>query len=145
MPRIIFSGTERLRMNAILKELDPATHEFTSRFANVLSSEDWNFVQNYARAEMRGALEMGLLARSVAEVARQRGIGSEQGVSSFLDSTPWMRNFGVSDDADERFKMIADLESPLFVAVDALLQLAQDRMFNTLDEEYARLLDASTG
>lgn len=142
MPRLIYTGADKLRVDAIVAELDPAGHDLTRPFREALSSEDWLFVVDYARTEIRAALEVGMLARTVAESARLRGSSNEQGIRTFLDSISWMRNFGVSDAADERFKEIADVDSPLFVAVDALLQLAQDRMFNTLDEEYVRLLEA---
>lgn len=143
MAKMILSGPERLRIAAILRELDPDSHELLAPFKENLSAADWNFVVEYARAEMRGALEMGLLARGLADTARMRGMANADGISSFLESTSWMRNFGMSDESDEHFKRLADVDTPMFVAVDALLQMAQDRMFNTLDEEYARLLDAS--
>lgn len=145
MPKVVYSGAERLRMNAILDELDPATSELTTPFQDVLSEDDWNFVVTYARNEMRAALEIGMLTRAVAEAARDRAASNEEGVAAFFEAVSCMRNFGVSDRTDERFRNIADVDSPLFIAVDALLQMAQDRLFNTLDEEYVRLLREQLG
>jgi hypothetical protein len=142
MPKVIYTGADRVRIEAILKELDPQINPLTLPFKAMLDEDDWRFVVDYARAEIRAALEIGLLARGMADAARRRGVANDDGVAAFMDSASWMRNFGVSDGADERFKRLADVESPLFFAVDSLLQLAQDRLFNTLDEEYLRLLDS---
>jgi hypothetical protein len=143
MARVLISAGERGRIVAILRELDPETHDLTARFQEQLDPEDWAFVCDYTRAEIKGALEIGLMARAVAEAARRRGVSNEEGIGNFLDSIAWMRNFGVSDPHDERFKELCGIDTPLFLAVDALLQMAQDRMFGTLDEEYARLLESS--
>jgi hypothetical protein len=143
MARIVLTPAEKAKILAVVRELDPATHELTTPFKVLLSDSEWHFVVTYARNEIKGALEIGLLARAMAEAVRKRGSANEQGIATFLESTAWMRNFGVSDDDDERFKDLCGVDSPLFLAVDALLQLAQDRMFDTIDEEYLRLLESS--
>jgi hypothetical protein len=143
MARIVLSAAEKAKITSIVRELDPATHGLTAPFKTVVSESEWYFIVNYARSEMRGALQVGVLARAMAEAVRRLGAANDQGIASFLDSTAWMRNFGISDEDDERFKDLCGVDSPLFLAVDALLQMAQDRMFGTLDEEYARLVESS--
>ncbi|MGH2694180.1 MAG: hypothetical protein ACRDJJ_05120, partial [Actinomycetota bacterium] len=113
MARIVLTPAEKAKILGIVRELDPVTHELTAPFKTVLSETEWHFVVNYARAEIRGALEIGLLARAIAETVRKRGSANEQGIAAFLESTAWMRNFGVSDEDDERFKDLCGIDSPL--------------------------------
>ena len=143
MPRIAFTGEEHARINHVLRELDPATHELTAHWSDLLNGEDWAFLQDYVRTEMRATLEMGMLARSIAAVVNERRLADTTAVDHFLRSTTWSRNFGLTDDAEERLMSILGqaLDSPLFLAIEALMQMAEDRMFDTLDSEYRSLLE----
>ena len=143
MPRISFTGEEHARINHVLRELDPATHDLTAHWRNLLSGEDWAFLQDYVRTEMRATLEMGMLARSIAAVVDERRLADKAAVDHFMRSTPWSRNFGLTDEAEERLMSILGqaLDSPLFLAIEALMQMAEDRMFDTLDIEYRSLLE----
>lgn len=145
MPKIVFTAPERARVSNILKELDPATHELTAPWSERLDPKDWQFVVDYATFEMRAALELGLLARSAVDTARQRGMANAEGASVVLSSISWLRNFGVIDARDERFASIAGAgtDAPLFLAVEALIEIAKDRLFQTFDEEYRLLLETS--
>lgn len=142
MPQIEFTDKERKLIDAVLAELDPVSHELTRDFRNVLDGDDWRFLVRYARREMRACLELGLLARSMADTARLRNLSNEQGAVAFLRSVSWLRNFGMTDPDDERFLSLAGEgpEAPLFLAVDALIEIAKDRIFDTVGDEYRQLL-----
>jgi hypothetical protein len=144
VPEIRFTKAERAEVDLVMTELDPETHEFLFDFSLVCPEEDWQFLVGYARREMRAALELGLLARATSQVATELGATDDAGARAYLGSIAWLRNFGRADDADERFLELCGepgTDSPLFVAVESLLELAQDRMFGTIDEEYRALLE----
>jgi hypothetical protein len=142
VPQIEFTETERTLIDAVLVELDPSTHELTRDFKDDLSEDDWRFLVRYARREMRACLELGLLARSAADTARLRNLSNDEGAFAFLRSVSWLRNFGITDPEDERFLGLAGEgpEAPMFLAVDALIEIAKDRIFDTVGDEYRQLL-----
>jgi hypothetical protein len=142
VPQIEFTQTERTLIDAVLVELDPSTHELTRDFKDDLSEDDWRFLVRYARREMRACLELGLLARSAADTARLRNLSNDEGAFAFLRSVSWLRNFGITDPEDERFLGLAGEgpEAPMFLAVDALIEIAKDRIFDTVGDEYRQLL-----
>lgn len=148
--QIVFSSDERERIAAILEELDPAEHELTRRYADRMSEQEWKWVTDYLRHELRALLEIGVMLRAVAHTARTRGHADRAAVKRLLRDNR-TRNFGLPDDADAYFNDICMLCEPaslddgepgLWKAGDALLELAGDRMFDTLGEEYAELLDS---
>jgi hypothetical protein len=142
VPQIEFTETERTLIDAVLVELDPSTHELTRDFKDDLSGDDWRFLVRYARREMRACLELGLLARSAADTARLRNLSNDEGAFAFLRSVSWLRNFGITDPEDERFLGLAGEgpEAPMFLAVDALIEIAKDRIFDTVGDEYRQLI-----
>lgn len=142
MPQIEFTEAERTLVDAVLAELDPSSHELTRDFRNILAEEDWRFLVRYARREMRACLELGLLARSMADTARLRDLSNGDGAFAFLRSISWLRNFGMTDPDDERFLALAGEgpQAPIFLAVDALIEIAKDRIFDTVGDEYRQLL-----
>lgn len=142
MPQIEFTEAERTLVDAVLAELDPSSHELTRDFRNILAEEDWRFLVRYARREMRACLELGLLGRSLADTARLRDLSNGDGASTFLRSISWLRNFGMTDPDDERFLALAGEgpQAPIFLAVDALIEIAKDRTFDTVGDEYRQLL-----
>ena len=148
MPKISFTPDEMAKIQAILEELDPATHDLTAHYSAVMSAEDWNFVRAYIRKELISFLLLSTMARSVAELASERGLADPDGVRDFLSSRTWTRNFGVADEADDSFLRIAALtgrpsaEASYELAADAdtLLEIAEERLLGTLDDEYAELI-----
>jgi hypothetical protein len=148
VPKISFTPEEMAKIQSILEELDPATHDLTAHYASVMSAEDWNFVRAYIRKELISFLLLSTMARSIAEVASERGLADEEGVRDFLASRTWTRNFGVADEADDSFLRIAaltgrpspDANYELAADADTLLEIAEERLLGTLDDEYAELV-----
>ena len=148
MPKLTFTPKEMAKIQAILEELDPATHDLTAHYASIMSADDWNFVRAYIRKELVSFLLLSTMARSLADVASERGLADADGVRDFLASRTWTRNFGVADEADESFLRIAaetgrpnpDSNYELAADADTLLEIAEERMIGTLDDEYAELV-----
>jgi hypothetical protein len=148
--QIVFSPEERARVESILEEFDPAEHELTRRFADRMSEQEWKWVTRYLRRELRALLEIGVMLRAVTALAHERGHADRTAVRRLLRDNR-TRNFGLPDDADAYFNDLCMMCEPtsidqgdpsLWRAGDALLELAADRMFDTLGEEYAELLDS---
>lgn len=148
--QIVFSHEERERIAAILAELDPAEHELTRRYADRMSEQEWKWVTQYLRHELRALLEIGVMLRAVAHTARERGHADLAAVKRLLRDNR-TRNFGLPDEADAYFNDLCMMCEPaaleqaepgLWKAADALLELAGDRMFDTLSEEYVELLNS---
>lgn len=144
-------------MAAILTELDPAGHELTSHFTSVLAEDDWDFAVGIMRAELRTVLEMGLAARAVATLGRSEEMADEAGIEHLLGDCGelWeIGNFGTpfEDGRAERWTDICSSTQPvvddegqantsaLAVAAFALRDLAHQKMFDTLDEEFGEML-----
>lgn len=148
MGRIIFTDDERARIEQILEELDPARHELTRHYRDRLSAAEWDFVWRYIRNELRGLLELTTLALTLAEEAAARGLANDDGINDFLGSRTWVRNFDIADPQDDRFIAIAkglgrsaDTSNyDLVIDADTLMEIAQERMKGTLEEEYVELL-----
>lgn len=130
-------------MEEILEELDPNGHELFAPHKALLSDADWAFICDYTRERMRSAIQIGAMARAFVETAQQLGATDDRGAQHFLRSKAWIHNFGVTASADEYFCALSAIcGNRLGRASDALVEIAQDRMFETLDEEYQRLLAA---
>jgi hypothetical protein len=148
VPKISFTPEEMAKIQSILEELDPTTHDLTAHYATLMSAEDWAFVRAYIRKELISFLLLSTMARSIAEVASERGLADEEGVRDFLASRTWTRNFGVADEADDSFLRIAaltgrpspDANYELAADADTLLEIAEERLLGTLDDEYAELV-----
>jgi hypothetical protein len=148
VPKITFTPAEMAKIRSILDELDPATHDLTSHYAATIPPEDWNYVLTYIRKELISFVLLSSMARSIADVATERGLADTEGVKDFLTSRTWTRNFGVADDADDRFLQIASATgrpSPtsnyeLATDADTLMEIAEERLLGTLDDEYAELV-----
>jgi hypothetical protein len=148
MPKITFTPDEMAKIRSILEELDPATHDLTSHYATSMNAEDWSYVRAYIRKELISFILLSSMARGVADAATDRGLAGTEGVKDFLTSRTWTRNFGVADDADDRFLRIAsatgrpspDANYELAVDADTLMEIAEERLLGTLDDEYAELV-----
>ena len=142
MPKVVFTNAESARIQEILEELNPARHELTARFSQTLADEDWEFVQDYVRAKMRALLETGLTMRSAVDLARATQLVDEQAVRRNFLHALWTYNFSFKAEIEEAFMDVVggNEEAPLYVAVEALIDLAEDRMFGTFEEAHARLL-----
>jgi hypothetical protein len=74
----------------------------------------------------------------------RHGLADEKGSEHFLRSKSWLHNFGVTQTTDEYFTALSLAhENKLHQALDALIMIAQDRLFDRVDEEYERLLRPS--
>ena len=125
----------------MVEELDPAKHDLFDVHRPLLSAADWEFLCEYVREKVASALMIGLLARSAAAAAEESGVSDSRGADHFLRSKAWVHNFGVLQSGDEYFTNLSGAcGNRLGKACDALVEIAQDRLFGTLDEEYQRLL-----
>ncbi|HEU4480363.1 MAG TPA: hypothetical protein VFS18_00635 [Actinomycetota bacterium] len=141
-----FSPEDLARIEAVLREVDVASHELLRPVEPAVEHADWTFLVGYIGERLRAALEIGILARTFCTVAVQRGYADDRGVDHFLRSKAWLHNFGVTQPGDEHFySLSAACDHRLVRALDALIEIAQDRMFGTLDDEYERLLSTDQG
>jgi hypothetical protein len=141
MPEIAFTSHERSRIEQILQDLEPATHELTRHFSDQLSSDDWGFVRDYVRAKTRAVLETGLLMRAAAELSRASRLVDELSIRRNFLHTLWTYNFSFQSEIESTFVDIAgDADSALCIAVEGLIELAEDAMFNTFEDAHALLL-----
>jgi hypothetical protein len=148
VPKITFTPAEIAKIRSILDELDPATHDLTSHYATMMDAEDWSFVRAYIRKELLSFTLLSTMARAVADAAIERGLAGAEGVKDLLTSRTWTRNFGVADDADDRFRQIASATGRPSAAVnyelatdaDTLMEIAEERLLGTLDDEYVELV-----
>jgi hypothetical protein len=146
MSTFSFSPQDLTQIEVILDEVDVASHELLRPVEPAVSTNDWAFVIGYIEERLRAALEIGILARSFCTTAVERGYADERGVDHFLRSKAWLHNFGVTQRGDEHFySLSAACEHRLVRALDALVEIVQDRMFSTLDDEYERLLSSDQG
>jgi len=143
MPDITFTDQERQRVNAIIDELDPADHELLCPYNDRLSAEDWQFVCDYVRAKMRAVLETGLLVASIAERARTTDLVGEEAIRNNFVRTLWNYDFSFRKAIEDTFVAVAGGETPLCLAAEALVELAEDLMFATFEDAHERLLDCA--
>jgi len=145
MPQITFTEQERQRVNAIIDELDPADHELMCPYHDALTADDWQFVCDYVRAKMRAVLETGLLVAAVADRARTSDLAGESTIRNNFVSTLWGYDFSFRQAIEDTFVAVAGgrKEAPLCLAAEALIELAEDRMFATFEDAHERLLDGA--
>jgi hypothetical protein len=139
---VSISNTEWVKVEEILVELNATIDELTQRYFGKFDKRDWLFVRSYIRMELRAALQLGAMLRAVAKVAVEQGLANEEASKSFVQVNA-RRNFGLLDPAEVGFEVVSEVnecKEELRRAIVALADLANDRMFGTLDEEYADLL-----
>lgn len=118
------------RVERALKELD-----LERRLSSLRDrlGEDWPFVVEYATREVRATLELGLMIRSLLDVAETRGHVSPD-VSGWMraNQTFRSRNFGVADESDARFMELALSERGvgLLAILEGARQSAEARCFD---------------
>ena len=142
MPSISFNRHEDADITRILHELDPAHHDLIVPFRQVMTDDDWSFLHDFLRTEMRMVLEMGLMARSVAGLSSHAPLSVQMAAEELVRASRWASHGGCGMSAsEERLVEIAgeDPLSPLRLAIEALMELAEDRLFGTIDDEYVRL------
>jgi hypothetical protein len=139
---VTVSNAEWVKVEEILIELNPTIDELTQHYFGRFDKRDWLFVRSYIRMELRAALQLGAMLRAVAKVALEQGLANEEAAKCFVQVNA-RRNFGLLDPAEVGFEVVSEVnecKDELRRAVLALAELANDRMFGTLDEEYAELL-----
>jgi hypothetical protein len=141
MAEIVLTPEDLDRIEEIIIYLDPATYEALGEVHPPLSQSDREFVVTYMRRRIRSALEIELMARCVAGAARSRNLADDRGVDDFMRSQSWLHNFGVTQTADEYFTTLSiGHANRLTHALEAMILIAQDRLFDRVSEEYERLL-----
>jgi hypothetical protein len=139
---VSFSNTEWVRVEEILAELNPTIDELTEHYFGRFDKRDWLFIRSYIRMELRAALQLGAMLRAVGKVALEQGIANDEAVKTFVRVNA-RRNFGLLDPAQVGFEVVSEVNNckeELRRAIQALADLANDRMFGTIDEEYADLV-----
>jgi hypothetical protein len=143
---VSFSNTEWVRVEEILAELNPTIDELTEHYFGRFDKRDWLFVRSYIRMELRAALQLGAMLRAVGKVALEQGIANDEAVKTFVRVNA-RRNFGLLDPAQVGFEVVSEVNNckdELRRAIQALADLANDRMFGTIDEEYADLISKAS-
>lgn len=170
MARVLFTQEEIAQVDSTCDEFDPASHELTARYIHALYDPDERaHLKNHLRAALRAELVVGLVARAAADACRDSAgaeeIAAEQfveddserarsgitGARRFREGRRWQYNLGyLSQEAIETYRILRKFYGrgpvhdglyPMDEAFFALLDLAHDRMFGTLDKEYERLLE----
>jgi hypothetical protein len=145
MAVVSIPNTEWARVEEILVELNPTIDELTHRHFGKFDKRDWLFVRSYIRMELRATLQLGSMLRAVAKVALEQGLANDEAAKCFVQVNS-KRNFGLLDPAEVGFEVVSEVnecKDELRRAILALSDLANDRMFGTLDEEYAELVAKS--
>ncbi len=142
MAEIVLARHDIAAIEAAIDDLDPSTHELLVSQRVLLGESDWEFAVTYIRQRIRSALELEMMARCLADKAVALNLCDRRGAEHFLRSKSWTHNFSVSQTTDEYFAALSSAhEGRLGRALDALILIAKDQMFGTLDEEYERLLN----
>lgn len=142
MASVTISNAEWVKVEEILVDLNATIDELTKRYFGKFDKRDWLFVRSYIRMELRAALQLGAMLRAVAKVAVEQGLANDEAAKCFVQVNA-RRNFGLLDPAEVGFEVVSEVnecKEELRRAVLALAELANDRMFGTLDDEYAELL-----
>jgi hypothetical protein len=143
---VSFSNAEWVRVEEILVELNPTIDELTEQYFGKFDKRDWLFIRSYIRMELRASLQLGAMLRAVGKVALEQGIANEEAIKTFV-SVNARRNFGLLDPAQVGFEVVSEVnecKEELRRAIQALSDLANDRMFGTIDEEYAELVSRAS-
>ncbi|HYO60919.1 MAG TPA: hypothetical protein VEU29_03365 [Actinomycetota bacterium] len=94
--------------------------------------DDWDFVLDYVRGEVRASLELGMMVRALLDLAESRGHVSPV-VSEWFRSNQTFRsrNFGVADQLDARFMRLAlgDRGSGLLTLLEQTRQRCEAILF----------------
>jgi hypothetical protein len=146
MAVVSFSNAEWVRVEEILVELNPTIDELTEDYFGRFDKRDWLFIRSYIRMELRAALQLGVMLRAVGKVALEQGIANEEAIKTFVQVNA-RRNFGLLDPAQVGFEVVAEVnecKDELRRAILVLSDLANDRMFGTIDEEYAELVSKAS-
>lgn len=142
MADIVFSEQDLRQIEDTIRYLDPASHELVCALEPQLSGADWDFAVTYMRQRIRSALEIELMARAMADRCTRTNLCDKRGADHYLRSKSWTHNFGIIQTTDEYFAALsAAHDNKLTRALDALILIAQDLLFGSLDEEYERLLN----
>lgn len=142
MAYIVLSEQDGIRVRQTLEYIDPGSHELLTACRPHLSDDEWTFVIDYVQRRLRSAMEIEIMARGMAESAAARGLCDRRGAEHFLRSKAWIHNFGIIQTSDEDFAALSAANANrLTRAIDALILIAQDLLFDRIDEEYERLLN----
>lgn len=148
MAAITFSDEELAQVDAVLRELDPGVHELMRGYAEKLREPEWELLQDYVRARIRRTLLTGLLARAVTHVAEAEGLGYPGTGSNAFGrrfKEGWVDSFAPIPHCWRLAPVLASLENESTCVLKDILALeamAENRMFETLDDQLARLLES---
>lgn len=146
MADVVLTADERRRIQEVLLEIEPVVDEFFGDARPLLSEDEWRLMRDYAHACVKGALQVGICLRAVAETHGCRAIeypgrGSDTFVADCLRA--WRDSFAPIRDP-WRLALISEKlnggEKRLMADVATLEAMAADRLYASFDEECARLL-----
>lgn len=142
MADIVLTDEDLARLAECLAYLDPAGHELVAPLASELPPNDWDFVVSYMRRRLRSAMEIEMMARAFTTSATARDLCDGRGAEHFLRSKAWLHNFGIIQTSDEYFASLSAAHgNRLTRALDALILIAQDLLFDKIGEDYRRLVN----
>lgn len=169
MARVAFTPEELAAVDDVCRELDPAKHELTAGYIDAIDdpSERRHVIAHLRRA-LRAELIVGLVMRAGADACVSHGVVDADAAEHFVaddydkprtgitgtrrlrEARRWQYNLGyLSNEAIVTYRILRRHYSrgpgrdglypedrPFF----ALLDLANDRMFDSLEQEHRRLL-----
>jgi hypothetical protein len=93
---------------------------------------------------MRAVLEIGLLLRSVTNMASSSQLVDERAIRNNFVRTLWNYDFSFRKAIEDTFVDVAGgREAAVCVAAEAIIESAEDRMFGTFEDAHEHLLDAA--
>lgn len=145
MAEVVLSPEERTRIGEILQELGGAIDDFFAEARPALTCDEWSVIVEYATARMRRVLEIGTSLHAVVDAHEgcapaYAGRGRESFVRSALEA--WRDSFTTIKDP-WRIALIVDKlpggEACLLADVATLETMAANRLFSSLDDQWARM------
>lgn len=147
VPRIVFTPCELERIDAIAAELEYTAKDFFADARPALSEEQWLLLNDYTRACVRRALEIGSMLHAIVDASpcaiSYQGRGRAAFVKAGLET--WRDCFAP---VPEIWKLAALCdkipggEQRVMGDVAVLEVMAANRMFSTFEDEFATFFRA---
>ncbi|MDQ3958466.1 MAG: hypothetical protein M3273_09115 [Actinomycetota bacterium] len=147
MARVNLTCVEKAQIETIAAELDTSIDEFFGDLRAELSCEQWDVLTRYASACVRRALEVGVLLHAVVDAEPGRIAYSGRGRMTFVRQAlaAWKDAFAPVADVWRIATVFATVpggEQRVLADVSTLEVMAANRMFVTLDDQCAAMLEA---
>jgi hypothetical protein len=146
MPEMSLTPAERERVDAAAAEVEPSIVEFFDDARPALSGEEWETLVTYARACVRGAVEIGALLHGVVDSqcpnaipypGRGREVFLREGLAAWRDAFAPVAQVWKLAAVTER---VPGGEKRVLADVATLEVMAANRAFGSLDRQCATLL-----